>query len=143
MIDITSPNEAPQHHQLSGTAVPLVAVDHIVMKVDDVEATAAWWQHRFDVAVERLDEWRSGDAPFPWVRLTSTLIVDLWAGEPDGTNVDHVAFVTDPASFDAFVAARSDEVEMGPAEMGGAQGQGHGIYLRDPSNNRIELRTYR
>ena len=132
--DDTAPSAS---HRVTATGV-----DHIVMNVADVEATIEWWESRFNVCVERLDEWRSGDAPFPWVRLTETLIIDLWESAPTGTNVDHVAFVTDPTSFGRFAHERADEIEMGPAQMGGAQGVGRGLYLRDPSDNRIEIRTY-
>lgn len=135
-------NATPAATQTPTHRVTATGVDHIVMNVTDVEATIDWWESRFDVQVERLDEWRRGDAPFPWVRLTETLIIDLWENTPTGTNVDHVAFVTDPTSFDHFVNERPDEIEMGPAEMGGAQGRGRGLYLRDPSANRIEIRTY-
>jgi len=51
--------------------------------------------------------------------------------------------VTDPDSFDTFVDAHTHNIEMGPAEMNGARGRGQGLYIRDPSGNRIELRTYR
>ena len=123
--------------------VPLTAIDHVVFRVDDVEAAAAWWRDRFGLATERLDEWRAGEAPFPWIRVSETMILDLWPGGPDGTNVDHVAFVTDPASFDTFVAANRDDLERPPGFMGGARGRGEGAYILDPSGNRIELRTYR
>ena len=92
--------------------------------------------------------WISSRAFLPQLGLRSrttsdALIVDLRPSLPDGANVDHVAFVTDRTSFDAFVATRPPEIEMGPAEMGGAWGQGHGTHLRDPSGARIELRAYR
>ena len=36
----------------------------------------------------------------------------------------------------------ADSIEMGPAELSGARGVGLGIYIRDPDDHRIELRTY-
>ena len=141
MTQTTIPNAA--NNSRTPNMVPLTAVDHIVFKVDDVEATVSWWRDHFGLDAERLDEWRAGDASFPWIRVNDNLIIDLWHGEADGTNVDHIAFVTDPDSFDTFVDAHTHNIEMGPAEMNGARGRGQGLYIRDPSGNRIELRTYR
>ena len=57
---------------------------------------------------------------------------------PD-SNEDRPAIPLDELAADVLAA---DEIEMGPAQMGGAQGVGRGLYLRDPSDNRIEIRTY-
>lgn len=122
--------------------IPLTGVDHVVFRVADVEATITWWQDHFGLPAERVDEWRAGDAPFPWIRVSASLIIDLFAGEPDGTNVDHVAFETDVVSFNAFAAAHHEELEMAPTALSGARGQGTGLYIKDPTGNRIEVRTY-
>ncbi|MDW3218238.1 MAG: hypothetical protein R8F63_06465 [Acidimicrobiales bacterium] len=126
----------------SPTVVPLTHVDHIVFNVDDIELTVEWWRDRFGLEAERLDDWRAGNAPFPWIRVSETLILDLFASSLDGRNIDHVAFTTDPDSFEAFIRTHTDDIRMGPAELGGARGRGRGVYLDDPSGNRIELRTY-
>ena len=68
--------------------------------------------------------------------------IDLLPGEPDGVNIDHVAFVTDLAGFESFVANHNDDIEMGPLPLSGARGTGLSVYIRDPSGNRIEVRTY-
>ena len=44
--------------------------------------------------------------------------------------------------FDAFVATHADIIEMGPASLFGARGQGDGVYVRDPDGHRVEVRTY-
>lgn len=120
----------------------LRGIDHVVINVEDVERSIDWYVDRFGVGVERLDLFRSGKSSFVSLRIDATTIIDLLPHQPDGTNVDHVAFVTDRASFDRFVEAHSDEITMGPQELSGAQGLGTGIYVRDPDGNGIELRTY-
>lgn len=118
-------------------------IDHLVLCVADVERSVAWYRDHLGLSAERLDEWRSGDAPFVSLRVDDHTLVDLVADAPDGRNVDHVAYVTDPGSFDRFVADHVDLIEMGPSRLFGAMGVGDGVYLRDPDGHRVELRTYR
>ena len=108
----------------------------------DIERRVAWYNTNFDVEAEHLDAWRTGDARFVVLRISDTAIIDLFHEERDGENVDHIALVTNRRDFDTFVDEHAGLIEMGPATMSGAQGQGQGIYLRDPDGNRIELRTY-
>ena len=110
--------------------------------VHDVERSVDWYRTRLGLGAERLDEWRAGDAPFVSLRIDDHTLIDLLAVEPSGRNVDHVAFVTDRASFDDFVETYRAEIEMGPSSLFGARGQGDGVYVRDPDGHRVELRTY-
>lgn len=121
----------------------LTGIDHVVFRVADVDVAVDWYRDKFGLEAERLDDFAAGRSPFVSIRVSESVIIDLLPGQPDGTNVDHAAFVTDPTSFDALVEKLGDEIEMGPAELSGAQGLGHGIYVRDPSGNRVEIRTYR
>jgi catechol 2,3-dioxygenase-like lactoylglutathione lyase family enzyme len=120
----------------------ITGVDHIVLRVRDVERSVVWYAEHLGLAAERLDEWRAGTVPFVSLRVDGTTLVDLLAGEPEGTNVDHVAYVTDRAGFDRFVADHADGIEMGPAQLFGARGVGDGVYVRDPDGHRVEVRTY-
>lgn len=120
----------------------IIGVDHIVLCVRDVERSLEWYSTHLGLAAERLDEWRAGDAPFVSLRVNESTLIDLLADPPEGRNVDHIAFVTDRAGFDAFVTAHGDEIEMGPASLFGARGQGDGVYVRDPDGHRVEVRTY-
>ena len=118
-------------------------IDHLVLCVADVERSVAWYHDLLGLAAERLVEWRAGDAPFVSLRVDDDTLVDLLEVPPDGRNLDHVAYVTDGASFDRFVDEHSDLIEMGPAPLFGARGTGDGVYLRDPDGHRVEVRTYR
>jgi catechol 2,3-dioxygenase-like lactoylglutathione lyase family enzyme len=120
----------------------ITGLDHIVLRVRDVERSVVWYADHLGLTAERLEEWRDGTAPFVSLRVDGTTLVDLLAGEPDGANVDHVAYVTDRAGFDRFVAAHAGEIEMGPARLFGARGFGDGVYVRDPDGHRVEVRTY-
>lgn len=120
----------------------ITGIDHLVLRVGDVETSVAWYGEHLGLAPERLDEWRAGTVPFVSLRVDASTLIDLVEQVPEGVNVDHVAYVTDRASFDEFVAAHTDLIEMGPVSLFGARGQGDGVYLRDPDGHRVEVRTY-
>lgn len=120
----------------------IIGVDHVVLRVRDVAASAAWYHERLGLGVERLEEWRSGTSPFVSLRIDATTIIDLIEGEFEGVNVDHIALVVDDVDLAEIVATGDWDVEMGPTPLSGAQGRGTGVYLRDPDGHRLELRTY-
>ena len=117
-------------------------VDHYVLTVPDVEDVIAWYRDELRLVPERLDEWRRGEVLFASLRITDTTLIDVFQGDRSGTNVDHVALVVDDVDLDELAASGRFEVDMGPADLWGAQGTGRGLYIKDPAGNRVELRTY-
>lgn len=126
----------------SSPAVGVSGLDHVVLRVADVESSVRWYSGLLGLAVERLDAWRRGEAPFVSVRVDGGTIIDLVQDAPEGTNVDHVALVVEGADLDELAASGRFEVVFGPKQLSGAQGLGTGMYVLDPDGHRIELRTY-
>jgi len=126
------------------TPLALSGVDHVVYVCHDVETVLAWWTGTLGLAGERVEQWRAGEVAFPSVRLSPTALVDLVPGPRTGENVAHVALdVALPIDeLVAQVAARGLDVVDGPRSLFGARGTGHGLYVRDPEGNVVELRTY-
>ncbi len=120
----------------------LTGIDHIVLLSKDVEASLVWYIDKFGVEPVRLAEWRAGKVPFVSLRVSESFIIDLFAGEVDGTNVDHFALTCDRPFFDTFVATNEDIIVRGPMSLFGARGQGDGVYMFDPDGHQVELRTY-
>jgi catechol 2,3-dioxygenase-like lactoylglutathione lyase family enzyme len=120
----------------------VTGLDHVVIDCADVERSVAWWRDELGCEPLRLEEWRRGEVPFVSVRISAGTIIDLFARERSGENVDHIALQVDDADLDEVVASGRFDVARGPLELFGAMGQGHGIYVRDPDGNEIELRTY-
>ncbi len=117
-------------------------IDHVVLNVGDVERSVAWYVDRLGFEPLRLEEWRRGEVLFASVRLTDTFIIDLFANERSGDNVDHLCLVIDPVDLDALAASDEFDVVSGPSEVFGAQGMGRSVYVRDPDGNVVELRNY-
>lgn len=122
--------------------VRAVGIDHVVLRVADVERSVTWYHELLGLEPERLEEWRRGEVLFVSLRVDAATLVDLIEVVPEGVNVDHVAFLVEPTDLDALVASGRFDVEMGPAELFGAQGTGNGVYVKDPDGHRVELRTY-
>ena len=116
--------------------------DHIVLVSPEPERLVAWYRDELGLAPERLEEWRRKEVLFVSLRVSPTFLIDVLEGERSGTNVDHLAMTVDGVDLDELAASERFEVEMGPADLFGAQGTGRGLYVRDPDGNRVELRTY-
>ena len=120
----------------------LTAPDHVVLVSPDPERLLSWYRDELGLEPERLDEWRRKEVPFVSLRVSPTFLLDIAEGERSGTNVDHLAVTVEDVDLDELAASGRYTVEMGPADLFGAQGVGRGLYLRDPDGNRVELRTY-
>ena len=123
----------------------VTGLDHVVLRVSDMERSVAWYTGELGLEAVRLDEWRRGEAPFVSVRLDAGTIIDLQVGEVTGINVDHIALVVEgvdlPGLADLAASGRFGDVRP-PRELFGARGLGHGIYVHDPDGHTVELRTY-
>jgi len=122
--------------------VKVNGLDHIVLTVSDARRSLAWYRDRLGLEPLRLAEWEAGEALFVSLRIDPHTIIDLLEGDRSGVNVDHVCLVVDDIDLDAVAASGEFEVVGGPARLFGAQGMGHGLYVRDPDGNVVELRHY-
>ncbi len=120
--------------------VQIIGLDHSVLRVADVERSVAFYVDELGLEPERLDEWRRGEVLFPSVRVTPTTIIDLFAAERDGQNMDHVCLVIEPTDLDALAAAHPGSTKADG--LFGAQGYATSVYIKDPDGNTVELRAY-
>ena len=116
--------------------------DHLVLVSPDPERLVDWYVRELGLVAERLEEWRRGEVFFVSLRVSPSFLIDVLPGDRSGVNMDHIALVVDGVDLDALAASGRFEIEMGPADLFGAQGTGRGVYLRDPDGNRVELRSY-
>lgn len=120
----------------------LIGPDHIVLVSPDPERLVAWYADQLGLEVLRLEEWRREEVLFVSLRVSPTFLIDVLRGERTGTNVDHLALTVTDVDLDELAASGRFTVDMGPADLYGAQGMGRGLYTSDPDGNRVELRTY-
>lgn len=124
-------------------------IDHIVLRVVDVEAMVRFYCSALGCTVERrqdhigLVQLRAGSALLDMVPVDGPLGRQGGAAPGrEGRNLDHVCFRVEP--FDeAAIRAHLDAlgVACGPVESRyGAEGEGPSIYLDDPEGNTVELK---
>lgn len=116
--------------------------DHIVLVSSNPEALVTWYRDELGLPTERLEEWRRKEVLFVSMRVSDSFLIDIMEGTRSGVNVDHLALTVEGVDLDELAASGRFDVEMGPADLWGAQGTGRGLYVRDPDGNRVELRTY-
>jgi catechol 2,3-dioxygenase-like lactoylglutathione lyase family enzyme len=120
-----------------------LGLDHIVLVVEDVERSLAWYVRHAGLQPERVDEWRREEVFFPSLRIDATTVIDVVPGrEGDGRgHLDHICFVVD-AGHQAALAADPDLEVVEEGERWGAQGTAHSIYVLDPDGLQVEFRAY-
>ncbi|MCF3120729.1 MULTISPECIES: VOC family protein [Streptomyces] len=123
----------------------VIAFDHLVLNVADVERSLAFYTGPLGLEPVRVDEWRAGEVPFPSVRVSPTTIIDLVKpsdGQPEGSNVDHICLVVEPLDWQEVIDSGVFTVVDGPGKRFGARGVALSLYVRDPDGNTVELRWY-
>ncbi|HYU17664.1 MAG TPA: VOC family protein [Chloroflexota bacterium] len=126
------------------------AMDHIVLNVADGEASVRFYADVLGLEPERLERWRAGEVRFPSVRVSDATIIDLVPlpepadRPPRRLNLDHFCLVIEGELEPAIreLEGHGVTIERGPAVRSGARGDGYSVYIRDPDDNLIELRTY-
>ena len=121
------------------------AMDHIVLRVSDVERSLRWYTEQLGLAPVRVDEWRAGDCPFPSVRVSAETIIDLIAGDVamETRNLDHFCMVVSAEDLAEVRSSGEFTIVRDPDfELYGARGYADGLYIADPDGNEIELRAY-
>jgi glyoxylase I family protein len=124
-------------------------IDHIVLRVTDLQAMLRFYQEVLGCSLERrqdeigLVQLRAGRSLVDLVPVDGKLgLAGGAAPGKEGRNVDHVCFRVEP--FDAQAIRRhlaAHGVDAGKVESRyGAEGEGPSIYLNDPEGNTVELK---
>jgi glyoxylase I family protein len=134
----------------SPTALRIAALDHVVLRVGDLDRATAFYRDVLGCSVEKwqqelgLLQLRAGSALIDLVTLDGPLGREGGAGPGrEGRNVDHFCLRLesfDEAALRAHLVAHG--IEAGPsADRYGADGYGPSIYIRDPDGNTVELKA--
>ena len=138
-------------HVIEGPLVKITELDHIGLRVKDVEASLRFYSELLGLKTERVDEWRKGEIGFPSVRLNADTLIDFFLSEKkvDNTNKeinqDHFCLVIERTDME-HLKTRLEELDVrihtGPGKRWGAHGDATSLYIYDPDQNVVELRHY-
>jgi len=124
-------------------------IDHVVLRVTDLEAMLRFYCDALGCKVERrqeelgLTQLRAGRSLIDLVTVDGEL--GLRGGSPpgpEGRNMDHLCLRLEPFDAEA-IYAHLDQCGVEAEDVGsryGAEGEGPSIYLNDPEGNLIELK---
>jgi catechol 2,3-dioxygenase-like lactoylglutathione lyase family enzyme len=127
----------------------ILGLDHIVLRVRDMQRMVAFWRDALGCTVEKVQPQfglvhiRAGSALIDLVDIAGKLGTE-GGGAPSsqGRNLDHFCLRVEP--FDpAAIRKRLEGLGVAvdpPKRRFGAEGYGESIYLADPEGNRIELK---
>jgi catechol 2,3-dioxygenase-like lactoylglutathione lyase family enzyme len=124
----------------------VTALDHLVLTVADVEATARFYAQVLGMVVARSDEGRVAlEFGVQKINLHPTAAPYEPHAALAKPGTGDVCFVTrvDLDEIVGRVEAAGVPIELGPVERSGARGPMDSIYFRDPDGNLIEVARYR
>jgi len=126
------------------------AIDHVVLNVNDVEASAGWYASV--LGMTRTESHASGDIRVSLhfgaqkinLRPASESTERWFTGDTVAPGSADLCFITgaEPESVVAHLERLGVAIERGPVERDGARGAMTSVYCRDPDGNLIEIARY-
>ena len=124
----------------------MAAIDHLILNVNEVSSSVDFYVNVLGFELE------GEDGPFTVIRVNEDFILQL---APWGTGGnEHLAFALSREAFDdAFARVKEKGIPFGdsyhsvgnnsgPGVESGARGPAPTLYMNDPNNHLIEIRTY-
>ena len=123
-----------------------MTIDHLILKVNEVASSVDFYVNVLGFELE------GEDGPFTVIRVNEDLTIQL---APWGTpGNEHLAFALSREAFDdTFERVKEKGIPFGdsfhsvgnnsgPGVESGARGPAPTLYMNDPNNHLIEIRTY-
>ena len=123
------------------SAIEIRRIDHVVLRVRDIEASLRFWRDALGCTVER-----SSDALGLYQLRAGASLIDLVPGAKGAeseANMDHFCVgieAADVAAVQTYLTGHGVEIAAGPMQVYGARGTGTSLYVRDPERNVVELK---
>jgi catechol 2,3-dioxygenase-like lactoylglutathione lyase family enzyme len=124
----------------------MAAIDHLILNVNEISPSVDFYVNVLGFELE------GEDGPFTVIRVSADFTLQL-APVGAGGN-EHLAFALSREAFDdAFARVKEKQIpygdsfhsvgnNSGPGVESGARGPAPTLYMNDPSNHLIEIRTY-
>jgi len=123
-----------------GSALRVKGLDHVVLRVADIDRAIAFYEQVLGLHVER----RLAEIGLVQLRAGSAMIdlVPRSEDEEEGRNMDHFAVRIEEMDVPALTAhLKRHGIDAGEVRRRyGAEGYGSSIYITDPDGNTVELK---
>ncbi|HKY08585.1 MAG TPA: VOC family protein [Candidatus Binatia bacterium] len=135
-------------------SIKITDMDHIVLNVNDIERSLAFYMEVLGLKGERVEEFKAGKVGFPSVRINDGTIIDLFPkkdrepgadGRKNNGNLNHFCLVVGREDFSKitdYLSGHKIAIREGPVARWGARGQATSVYFLDPDGNEVEIRAY-
>jgi glyoxylase I family protein len=134
------PDDVKFMTQAVDTPVMVTGLDHVVLRVADMDRSIAFYGKVLGCPVER----RLESIGLVQLRAGASMIdlVPCGPGEEPGRNMDHYAVRIAKMDVPAVTAhLEANGIPVGPVQRRyGAEGYGSSIYVTDPDGNTVELK---
>lgn len=124
----------------------MAVIDHLILNVNEIPASVDFYVNILGFALE------GEDGPFTVIRVSEDFTLQL---APWGTKGnEHLAFALSRGDFDEVFSRMKERGipygdsfhtvgnNSGPGVESGAKGLAPTVYMNDPNNHLIEIRTY-
>jgi len=133
-------------------SLTVIALDHLVINVRDVEVSAAWYQRVLGMRRKDFDPGEGkarrvsvsfGDQKIN-LRPLSIDKVEWFTADNDAAGTQDLCFLTTSTPDDVVrhLKACGVDIEAGPVAKQGARGVLASVYCRDPDGSLIEISSY-
>lgn len=124
----------------------MATIDHLILNVNEVDASVDFYVNVLGFGLE------GNDGPFTVIRVSEGFTLQLAPWGTEGNQ--HLAFALSRQAFDdAFARVKEKGIPFGdsyhsvgnnsgPGVETGARGPAPTLYISDPNNHLIEIRTY-
>jgi catechol 2,3-dioxygenase-like lactoylglutathione lyase family enzyme len=124
----------------------MAAIDHLILNVNEVSSSVDFYVNVLGFELE------GEDGPFTVIRVNEDFTLQLAPWGTDGN--EHLAFALSREAFDeAFARVKEKGISFGdsydsvgnnsgPGVESRARGPAPTLYMNDPNNHLIEIRTY-
>jgi catechol 2,3-dioxygenase-like lactoylglutathione lyase family enzyme len=124
----------------------MTTIDHLILNVNDMPSSVDFYTNILGFQLE------GEDGPFTVIRISDDFTLQLAPWGTEGN--EHLAFALSRETFDqVFSRLRENGIpygdsfhtvgnNSGPGVESGARGPAPTLYMKDPNNHLIEIRTY-
>jgi catechol 2,3-dioxygenase-like lactoylglutathione lyase family enzyme len=131
-------------------SLSIESIDHIVLNVEDVEVSAAWYVRALGMQRVNFESGAGSRVALQFgnqkinLRPADAETATWFTGAAPAPGSADLCFVTklNPETVKADWIAQGIKIEAGPVERVGALGPMTSVYCRDPDGNLIEVASY-